>query len=133
MGENTIVTGRFVLAAASCFFMTVVFFAHFSSIPSYSITVLGTDATMAGFVAGIFIVGYIAGRLLLGGCVWRFGPNRLCFLSMAAGTAISVLYLLTENVPALCAIGLVHGFTYGVAELAVFARVTADLTKSTNL
>ena len=125
---NRIVTGRFVLAAASCFFMTVVFFAHFSSIPSYSITVLGTDATMAGFVAGIFIVGDIAGRLLLGGCVWRFGPNRLCFLSMAAGTAISVLYLLTENVPALCAIGLVHGFTYGVAELAVFARVTADLS-----
>ena len=129
-GGNRIVTGRFVLAAASCFFMTVVFFAHFSSIPSYSITVLGTDATVAGFVAGIFIVGDIAGRLLLGGCVWRFGPNRLCFLSMAGGTAVSALYLLTENVPALCAIGLVHGFTYGVAELAVFARVTADLSPS---
>ena len=129
-GGNRIVTGRFVLAAASCFFMTVVFFAHFSSIPSYSITVLGTDATVAGFVAGIFIVGDIAGRLLLGGHVWRFGPNRLCFLSMAAGTAISIIYLLTENVPALCIIGLVHGFTYGVAELAVFARVTADLSPS---
>ena len=129
MGGDTgrIVNGRFVAAAASCFFMTVVFFAHFTAIPSYSIDVLGTDAALAGFVAGIFIVGDIAGRILLGGSLWRWGPNKLCFVSMALGTGISVLYFLTTDVLLLCAIGLIHGFTYGVAELSVFARVSADL------
>ena len=130
MGEEKIVTGRFLAAAAACFFMTVVFFAHFTAIPSYSIDVLGTDATMAGFVAGIFIVGDIAGRILLGNSIWRWGPIKLCFLSMALGSGMSVLYLLTTDVFALCVIGLLHGFTYGVAELTVFARISADLPES---
>ncbi|MBR6037338.1 MAG: hypothetical protein IKP53_01045 [Candidatus Methanomethylophilaceae archaeon] len=65
MGEG-IVTGRFLSAAASCFFMTVVFFVRFTAVPSYSMEVLGTDATVAGVVAGVFIIGDIAGRAVLG-------------------------------------------------------------------
>ena len=120
-------TGRFLAAAASCFFMTVVFFAHFTAIPSYSISVMGTDGTVAGFVAGVFILGDIAGRIIFGNRMWRYGPNRICVLSMVAGTGISVLYLLTTDVSLTCLIGFIHGFTYGTAELAVFARVTGDL------
>ena len=131
MGGNAgIVTGRFIAAAASCFFMTLVFFAHFSATPSYSMDRMGTDAALAGFVAGVFILGDIAGRILLRDRIWLIGPNRLCLLSMAAGTGISVLYFLTDDVTAVCLIGVVHGFTYGVAELCVFARVTADLPES---
>ena len=129
-GDDRIVTGRFLAAALSCFFMTLVFFAHFTAMPSYSMDRMGTDAALAGFVAGVFILGDIAGRILLGNRIWLIGPNRICFIMMAAGTGMSVLYLLTDDVAAICIIGAVHGFTYGVAELCVFARVTADLPES---
>ena len=129
-GDDRIVTGRFVAAAASCFFMTLVFFAHFTAMPSYSMDRMGTDAALAGFVAGVFILGDIAGRLILKSRIWLIGPNRLCLISMAMGTAVSVLYLLTDDVALICIIGTVHGFTYGIAELCVFARITADLPVS---
>ena len=129
-GDDRIVTGRFTAAAASCFFMTLVFFAHFSAMPSFSMDRMGTDAALAGFVAGVFILGDIVGRIVLRNRIWLIGPNRLCLAMMAAGTGISVLYLMTDDVTAICTIGVIHGFTYGVAELCVFARVTADLPES---
>ncbi|MBP5203640.1 MAG: MFS transporter [Candidatus Methanomethylophilaceae archaeon] len=126
MGEG-IVTGRFLSAAASCFFMTVVFFVRFTAVPSYSMEVLGTDAAVAGVVAGVFIIGDIAGRIALGNRIWEIGPNRLCAGSMAVGTALSAVCLLTDDMGAICAAGLAQGFTYGVAELCVFSRISADL------
>ena len=107
--------------------MTVVFFAHFTAIPAYSTTVLGTDGATAGFIAGVFIIGDVAGRLLLGNRLWTLGPGRVCFLSMVAGTVISVFYLLTSDITLLCIIGALQGFTYGAAELSVFSFISNEL------
>ncbi|MBR6037337.1 MAG: MFS transporter, partial [Candidatus Methanomethylophilaceae archaeon] len=46
---------------------------------------------------------------------------------MAAGTALSAVCLLTDDMGAICVAGLAQGFTYGVAELCVFSRISADL------
>ena len=107
--------------------MTVVFFAHFTAIPAYSTTVLGTDGATAGFIAGVFIVGDVIGRLLLGNRLWSLGPSRVCFIAMALGTVISAFYFLTTDIALLCIIGALQGFTYGVAELSVFTFVSNNL------
>ncbi|MBR2255071.1 MAG: MFS transporter [Candidatus Methanomethylophilaceae archaeon] len=127
-GFSEAVSGRdFAAAWFACFLMTVVFFAHFTAMPSYSTDVLGTGSAVGGLVAGVFIAGDIAGRLLIRTRIWSFGPGRMCAMAMGAGTLLSAVHLLCDDPAVVVISNLAHGATYGIAELSVFSHVSVKL------
>ena len=120
-------TGRFLLCTASCFFLTLVFFIFYTGMPAFATNVLGTDETMAGTIAGIFIAGDVLARILAGSRMRSVGPRRIALSSLVLCTVMSCLYLVADTVPMVCAIGFVQGAAYGAAETAIYTMVIDGL------
>ena len=126
-GRRGLFTGRFLLCTASCFFLTLVFFIFYTGMPAFATNVLGTDETMAGIIAGIFIAGDVLARLLAGSRMRSVGARRIALSSLVLCIAMSSLYLVADTVPMVCVIGFLQGAAYGAAETAIYTMVIDGL------
>ena len=130
MTGERLMTRNFVLATLAGLFLTMVFFVYFTGMSLYIIDGLGETTTTAGVLTGIFVVGDIVSRLACAPKIQQWGLRRSAVAFIAAGTGVSLLYFVTGSVPALAALMLVHGFTYGVAETAIYTMVISEIPDS---
>lgn len=130
MEKERIVSRNFVLCTVAGFLFTIVFFMYFTGMSSYAVDRLGTDETVAGLVASSFILGDLAGRLLLGGRMQEIGLRRISVICMSASVAVSLLYFVTDSVAGVCAVRIAHGFAYGISSSAINTLVAVSVPAS---
>lgn len=108
-------TKNFIFLSAMNFQLVLVFYLLVIVSVGYALAELNATTAQAGLISGVFVVGTLVGRLLIG----KFLPNLGAKASLVAGALgfflFSGLYFIPVDVPYLIAIRFAHGFMMGVA------------------
>src|SRR5690606_20576645 len=108
-------TPNFILISLVNFQLVLVFYLLVIVIVGYSVAELGASTAQAGLVSGLFIVGTLFGRLLIGKLLNRLGLKNTLVIGLTGFLLFSALYMIHANLEVLLGIGLVHGFVMGMA------------------
>ncbi|KGT46493.1 MULTISPECIES: MFS transporter [Acinetobacter] len=108
-------TKNFILLSAMNFQLVLVFYLLVIVSVGYALAELHATTAQAGLISGVFVVGTLVGRLLIG----KFMSNLGAKASLVAGAIgffiFSGLYFIPMDVPYLIALRFAHGFMMGVA------------------
>jgi MFS family permease len=111
MTKQALWTRNFTLAFVINFFMSIVFYLLMTSIAPYAIYRFEASTGFAGFATGIYLVGLMVGRLIIGRLIDELGARRILILSTAVNLAACAFYFAASSLPLLIANRLVHGIT----------------------
>jgi len=113
--QSKLWTKNFIFLSAMNFQLVLVFYLLVIVSVGYALAELDATTAQAGLISGVFVVGTLVGRLLIG----KFLPNLGAKASLVAGALgfflFSGLYFIPVDVPYLIAIRFAHGFMMGVA------------------
>ncbi|RJG02952.1 MFS transporter [Noviherbaspirillum sedimenti] len=123
MQSTRLWTRDFVIVAGVNFFLSLVFYMLIVVIGAYAIREYGASLSLAGLVAGIFVIGTLLGRLVIGQLVDAIGRKKTLIIGMIAFAITTCLYFLSNSIPALIAVRFMHGLALGVASTAVGTAV----------
>ena len=123
-------TKNFILVSLLNFQLVLVFYLLVVAIVGYVISDLQASTAQAGLVSGLFIVGTLFGRLLVGKFLDKFGPKITLVVGLIGFLIFSVLYFIQMDVPALLIVRFGHGFMMGLAS-TVLGTVIAQIIPAT--
>ncbi len=123
-------TRNFILASTINFQLILVFYLLIVVIVGYAVAELGASTAQAGLISGLYIVGTLFGRLLIGKFLSRFG-HRLTLLTGLSGFFLfSGLYFIEYGIGFLLFVRAIHGFTMGVASTVLGTLIAQILPVS---
>jgi len=96
------------------FLLSLVFYLLMVTIASHAIDALHSPTSMAGLVAGIFIIGSLVGRLVTGRMIEDVGSKRMLIAGITLNLITSALYLGVFNLPLLLINRFIHGIVSGI-------------------
>lgn len=111
-------TKDFIFISTINFFLTLFFYLLMVTIVVYATQEFQASTSNAGLVAGIFVIGVLAGRLLSGRYIAQIGTKKLLFIGLILMTITSLLYFVVSSLSLLIINRLLHGFTFGIAATA---------------
>ena len=127
MGRNeSLFTKDFLLVAAITLCSSLNYFTILINITAFAITSFGASTAEAGASAGLYVIGGLASRLLLGKYVELVGRKRMLTFALIGALLMSFTYFFVSSLTALYAIRLLHGITYGIASTCtsdIIARI----------
>ncbi len=100
------------------FLITFIFYLLMVTIAAYTMNRFNAPASTAGLVAGIFIIGTCAGRLIAGYFIGEKGGKNILYIGTLSFLITSAFYLISVNLPLLILTRLINGFTLGIATTA---------------
>lgn len=112
-----------MLVSGVNFLLTLVFYLLIVLASGYAMREYGASPSEAGLVAGIFIVGALAGRLVVGQLVDVVSLRKVLLTGMAAFVVTTGLYFLADSVVILLAVRFAHGVALGIANTATGTAV----------
>jgi MFS family permease len=127
--EERLWTKDFVTVSVINFFVFLTHFLLMVTIASYAVDEFHASTGMAGLVAGIFILGALAGRLAMGRFIEEIGSKRVLLVSTLVFIITSALYFAAVNLTLLTVIRLLHGIAFGAASTAtgtIVAQIIPD-------
>ena len=119
MQSTRLWTRDFVIVAGINFFLALVFYMLIVVIGAYAIKEYGASLSLAGLVAGIFVIGTLLGRLVIGQLVDTIGRKKTLIIGMIAFVVTTCLYFLNNSISTLITVRFVHGLALGIASTAV--------------
>ena len=119
-------TRNFVLVSAINFQLVLIFYLLVVVIVGYAVAELGASTAQAGLVSGLFIVGTLVGRLLVGQFLERFGRKTTLVAGLIGFLLFSFLYFIHFGVGMLLFVRFMHGFMMGIAS-SVLGTVIAQI------
>ncbi len=119
-------TRNFILVSLMNFQLVLVFYLLVVVIVGYVVAELHASTAQAGLVSGLFIVGTLIGRLLVGKFLNRFGRKTTLIVGLSGFLIFSGLYFIHMSVGALLFVRFFHGFMMGVAS-TVLGTVIAQI------
>lgn len=129
-GDTRLFTRDFCICTLVCFFYTLYFLIFYTGMTSYAEHRFGVDMAVSGLIASTFIVGDLIARLYVSPRLERFGKRNIVKYSFLFSTALCVLYPYMWDVPSMCVLRLLHGFTYGATSSAVNTLVAEIIPPS---
>jgi len=129
MNKERLWTKDFITVTITNFLIYIVFYLLMVIIASYAVDKLHSSTSIAGLVAGIFIIGILIGRLVTGRIIEDIGSRKVLISGTLFFIITSALYLAAINIPLLIIIRFLHGFAYGVASTAtgtIVAKIIPD-------
>lgn len=123
-------TPNFILISLVNFQLVLVFYLLVIVIVGYSVAELGATTAQAGLVSGLFIVGTLFGRLIIGKLLNSLGLKITLVAGLTGFLLFSGLYLIPAKLEILLGIRLMHGFMMGVAS-TVLGTVIAQTIPAT--
>lgn len=123
-------TPNFILISLVNFQLVLVFYLLVIVIVGYSVAELGATTAQAGLVSGLFIVGTLFGRLIIGKLLNRLGLKITLVAGLTGFLLFSGLYLIPAKLEILLGIRLMHGFMMGVAS-TILGTVIAQTIPAT--
>jgi MFS family permease len=107
-------TRNFTLAFVINLLMSLVFYLLMTSMAPYAMSRFEASTGLAGLVTGVYIVGLMVGRVIIGRLIDQLGGRRILILSSAGNLAICACYLAASALPLLIGNRIVHGIIAGM-------------------
>jgi MFS family permease len=111
MKQEALWTRNFTLAFIINFLLAIVFYLLMTSMAPYAIDRFGASSGTAGLTTGIYLVGLMSGRLLIGRFIDQLGARKILIICTVVNLAVCAFYLVASALPLLIANRLVHGVT----------------------
>ncbi|WP_421382386.1 MFS transporter [Bacillus salacetis] len=111
-------TKDFIVVSAVNFFLYLVFYLLLVTIAVYAVELFDASESQAGLATGIFIIGTLIGRLVIGRMINLTGNRLMLFIGLAFFTLTSGFYLISTGITLLLIIRFIHGIALGVASTA---------------
>ena len=111
-------TKDFIVTALVNFFLVLIFYLLMVTIAVYAVEEYGASTSEAGLVTGIFILGALAGRLVIGRTIDKIGRKQTLVIGLALFTLTTFFYFLNFGLPFLMLNRFLHGMTLGMASTA---------------
>jgi predicted MFS family arabinose efflux permease len=120
-------TKDFTVGTLLNFLLMVNYFSLMVVVTDYALLSLDASASVAGFVASVFIIGALFTRLLSGALIERIGRKRLLVIGVIAEVVFSAAYFASSGLAALFIIRLLHGCSYGICSTAIGTITTSSV------
>lgn len=120
-------TRNFILVGLINFQLVLIFYLLVIVIVGYAVAELNASIAEAGLISGLFIVGTLFGRLLIGKCLQRFGYRSTLLFGLAGFLLLSLGYFIEMGVTTLLGIRFIHGFMMGVASTVLGTVIAQTL------
>ncbi|WP_026565695.1 MFS transporter [Bacillus sp. UNC41MFS5] len=111
-------TKDFTIVSGVNFFVTLVFYLLIVIIGVYAVDEFHASTSQAGLVTGIFIVGSLIGRLLIGRFIESIGRKRTLIIGTVFFILTLLLYFLNFGITFLLITRLLHGIAAGMVGTA---------------
>jgi len=118
MTKDRLWTKDFITVSVINFLVFLIHFLLMVTIASYAVDEFHASTTMAGLVAGIFIIGALIGRLGIGRIIENAGSKRILVIATGIYIITSALYLAAADLSLLILVRLVNGMAFGAASTA---------------
>lgn len=119
-------TRNFILVSLINFQLVLTFYLLVVVIVGYAMAELSANTAQAGLISGLFIVGTLIGRLLVGKFLAHFGRRTTMIVGLVGFFLFSLLYFVHMSVGALLFVRFMHGFMMGIAA-TVFGTIIAQI------
>lgn len=123
-------TKNFILLSTINFQLVLTFYLLVVVIVGYAVAELGASTAQAGLVSGLFIVGTLVGRLLVGQFLERFGRKFSLLVGLTGFLLFSCLYFIRFDIGMLLFVRFMHGFMMGIAS-SVLGTIIAQILPAT--
>ncbi|MCE5263444.1 MAG: MFS transporter [Deltaproteobacteria bacterium] len=129
MNRERLWTKDFVTVFLINFFVYLIHFLLIVTIASYAIDQFHASTSVAGLVAGIFIIGVTVGRLETGRVIEEIGSRRILVVGAISTIITAALYFGAINLPLLIINRFLHGVAFGLASTAAGTIVAKIIPK----
>ena len=126
--EEKIFTKSFFLVFGALLFSSLVMYALMSTVTEYA-TSLGSSATVAGLVSGIYIFGGLCSRIYSGNALEKVGWKKIALIFMSIHFLSCLLYFIVNDVTLLLIVRFIHGIGFGATANAIVTIATDVLPK----
>ncbi|WP_191557539.1 MFS transporter [Metabacillus idriensis] len=111
-------TKDFIVVSSINFFLTLIFYLLMVTIAVFAVDEYSASTSAAGLVTGIFIIGALIGRLLIGRLIVTFSRKKILYIGLIMFTLTTAFYFFEFGLGFLLFNRLVHGITLGMASTA---------------
>lgn len=126
--EDKIFTTDFFLIFGALLFSALVMYALMSTVTEYA-TSIGTSATIAGLVSGIYIFGGLCSRIYSANALERRDWKKLAIVLLSIHFLACIFYFFANNVTLLLIVRFIHGLGFGASANAIVTIASAILPK----
>ena len=126
--EDKIFTMDFFLIFGALLFTALVMYALMSTVTEYA-TSMGTSATIAGLVSGIYIFGGLCSRIYSANALERRDWKKLAVIFLSIHFLACIFYFFANNVTILLIVRFIHGLGFGASANAIVTIASAILPK----
>lgn len=127
--NEKIFTASFFLIFGALLFTSLVMYALMSTVTEYA-TSMGSSATIAGLVSGIYVFGGLCSRIYSGSALETRGWRNIAVIFMTIHFLACILYFIVDNVPLLLMARFIHGIGFGASANAIVTIAAAILPKN---
>lgn len=122
-GKQRLWTGRFLLAIATNFFVSMVFYLPMTTMALYAVERFGASDSEAGLASSAFIIGAVIARIFAGKLLDLVGRRRLLLAALLVYSIVAVFYAPTGDLGLLIVVRIIHGVAFGTAATVIAASV----------
>lgn len=126
--DEKIFTKPFFLVFGALLFSALVMYALMSTVTEYA-TSLGSSATIAGLVSGLYIFGGLCSRIYSGNALEKVGWKRIALIFMSIHFLSCLLYFVVNDVTLLLIVRFIHGIGFGATANAIVTIASDVLPK----
>ena len=126
--NEKIFTKSFFLIFGALLFTSLVMYALMSTVTEYA-TAMGSTATIAGLVSGIYDFGGLCSRIYSGNALEKVGWKKIALVFMTIHFLACLLYFIVDNVTLLLIVRFIHGIGFGASANAIVTIATEILPK----
>jgi MFS family permease len=123
-------TKDFIIVSGVNFFVTLIFYLLIVIIGVYAVDKFNASTSQAGLVTGIFIVGSLIGRLVIGRFIESIGRRKTLFIGIIFFILTLLLYFVNLDITFLLITRLLHGIAGGMVGTAT-GTIVAQVIPST--
>ena len=124
--NERIFTKSFFLIFGALLFTALVMYALMSTVTEYA-TSMGSSATIAGLVSGIYVFGGLLSRIYSGNALERIGWRKIALIFMSIHFFACFLYFFVHDVNFLIIVRFIHGLGFGASANAIVTIASAIL------
>ena len=126
--DEKIFTKSFFLIFGALLFTALVMYALMSTVTEHA-TSMGSSATIAGLVSGIYVFGGLLSRVYSGNALERVGWRKIALIFMSIHFLACFLYFFVYDVNFLIVVRFIHGVGFGASANAIVTIASAILPK----
>ena len=126
--NEKIFTKPFFLIFGALLFTSLVMDALMSTVTEYA-TAMGSSATIAGLVSGIYVFGGLCSRVYSGNALEKKGWKKIALIFLSIHFFACLLYFIVDDITLLLIVRFIHGIGFGASANAIVTIATEILPK----